>query len=456
MMLSPPSAKNESSTPTDSTPSTSANNAASTRSRSDTGARYSDASTCGSGNPRRSNFPDDVTGNDSSTTHTRGTMYSGNRCPNTDSNTAVSTTAPTAGTTYPTRRSADTNTADCATDGTSNNAASISPNSIRKPRTFTWKSVRPKYSNSPTADHRTRSPVRYNRSPPPDTGNGLATKRSAVNSGRATYPRANCTPARYNSPATPTGTGRNRPSSTNTRVFHTGAPIGTDTTSAAVTSWNVTSTAASVGPYKLCNRTCGNTSRNPAATCAGNASPDANTCRNDTADTTDDSATNTANIDGTKCIVDTDCSTIVRTRYSGSRCPSGTAITTRAPTCNGQNNSHTDTSNVNGVFCNTTSDPSSPYASCIHTRRLTIARCSTPTPFGRPVEPDVKITYAVLPGNNTDTRSASVTGASENPDTSTESTDTTPRPATSTPSPEAVNTTTGSAVSRMYSTRSAG
>ena len=44
--------------------------------------------------------------------------------------------------------------------------ASISPSSMRKPRIFTWKSVRPRYSSCPVGvRHRTRSPVRYIRSP---------------------------------------------------------------------------------------------------------------------------------------------------------------------------------------------------------------------------------------------------------------------------------------------------
>src|SRR3546814_6521062 len=106
------------------------------------------------------------------------------------------------------------------------------------------------YSRSPSDDHLTRSPVRYIRSPEP---NGDATNRSALKSGRPTYPRANCTPDKYNSPATPTATGRKRESNTNTRQFHSGTPIDTtDPDPAAVTSANVNDTAASVGPYKLC------------------------------------------------------------------------------------------------------------------------------------------------------------------------------------------------------------
>ncbi len=235
-------------------------------------------------------------------------------------------------------------------------------------------------------------------------------------------------------------------------MFHTGAPIGTDATSAAVTSWNVTSTAASVGPYKLCNAAPGTTSRSRAAVDAGNASPDANTFRSVVTFFAAGSATNTDNIDGTKCATVTPRSAITRTKYAGSRCPSGNATTNRAPTCNGQKNSHTDTSNVNGVFCRTTSDSVSPYSACIHTRRFTIAPCPTATPFGRPVEPDVKITYAVFEPRSGPMRSASDTGADENPDTSASSRRTTGTdlcPATSKPSRDVDNTTAGAAVSRM-------
>ena len=48
---------------------------------------------------------------------------------------------------------------------------------------------------------------------------------------------------------------------------------------------------------------------------------------------------------------------ITPARYSGSRWPSGSAMTSLAPTV-GANSSHTDTSKVVGVFCKMTSfDP---------------------------------------------------------------------------------------------------
>ena len=121
--------------------------------------------------------------------------------------------------------SSRTITAACRTPGHSLSTASISPNSMRKPRTFTWKSIRPKYSMLPSARQRHRSPVLYMRavSSPP---NGSGVNRSAVSSGRFKYPRATPSPAMKSSPATPMGTGFKLPSNRYTRVFAIGLPIG--------------------------------------------------------------------------------------------------------------------------------------------------------------------------------------------------------------------------------------
>ncbi len=56
-------------------------------------------------------------------------------------------------------------TAACATLASRMSAASISPGSMRKPRSFTCASARPKNSSTPSARHRARSPVRYIRLP---------------------------------------------------------------------------------------------------------------------------------------------------------------------------------------------------------------------------------------------------------------------------------------------------
>ena len=98
---------------------------------------------------------------------------------------------------------------------------------MRNPRTFTWKSVRPRYSSSPfaSARRRTRSIARYIR--PPGAPNGHGRKRSAVIAGRFAYPRASPSPARYSSPTAPTGTGCSCPSSTYACELASGVPIST-------------------------------------------------------------------------------------------------------------------------------------------------------------------------------------------------------------------------------------
>ena len=69
-------------------------------------------------------------------------------------------------------------TAACATPACRLSAASISPGSMRKPRSFTCASARPRNSSTPSWRQRARSPVRYIR--PPAAPNGSATNRSAV------------------------------------------------------------------------------------------------------------------------------------------------------------------------------------------------------------------------------------------------------------------------------------
>src|SRR5690606_42145095 len=83
----------------------------------------------------------------------------------------------------------------------------------------------------------------------------------------------------------------------------------------------------------------------------------------------------------------------------------------RAPTARVPNSSHTDTSKVNGVFCSTTSSGPIPYSVVIHRIWLTTEAWATATPFGRPVEPEVKSEEGVLDGRHGATRSATGTGS---------------------------------------------
>ncbi|KGD32207.1 ATP-dependent Clp protease adaptor ClpS domain protein [Burkholderia pseudomallei] len=133
------------------------------------------------------------------------------------------------------------------------NCASISPNSIRKPRIFTWKSFRPRYSRLPSVRQRARSPVLYSR--PPAT-NGSSMNRSRVSSGRFKYPRATPAPPTYSSPVTPIGTGSRRSSSTYSCKSGIRTPIGLAPkrmASSARSAQYVTCTVVSVIPYMFTN-----------------------------------------------------------------------------------------------------------------------------------------------------------------------------------------------------------
>src|ERR1700761_4765032 len=96
---------------------------------------------------------------------------------------------------------------------------------MRYPRILTCSSARPRYNSCPSVPQHTKSPVRYIRDP--DAPNGHAINRDAVRPGQCTYPTATPRPARYSSPTTPAGTGRNELSSTNIAAPGIGDPIGT-------------------------------------------------------------------------------------------------------------------------------------------------------------------------------------------------------------------------------------
>ena len=86
--------------------------------------------------------------------------------------------------------------------------ASISPSSMRKPRIFTWWSIRPRYSRSPSARRRARSPRAVEPRARLAREADRATKRSRGQLGPARGSRARRPRRRRTSrPATPTGTG---------------------------------------------------------------------------------------------------------------------------------------------------------------------------------------------------------------------------------------------------------
>src|SRR5690606_24015207 len=100
---------------------------------------------------------------------------------------------------------------------------------------------------------------------------------------------------------------------------------------------------------------------------------------------------NRSSMGGTKCKVVMNFFSMILSKTLGSLCTSGGAMTNRAPIDRGQKNSHTDTSKVKGVFCKTQSLWVKSYSDCIQRIRFAIAAWLTATPFGAPVEPDVKI-----------------------------------------------------------------
>ncbi len=181
-MLSPPSEKKSSSTPTRSRPSTSAT---SPQRVSSSGVRgrvsVTSAAKSGAGRARRSSLPLGVSGRTSRVTTAAGTMWSGSDWAAWARSWAESTGPPA--TTYATSRSSRRTTVACVTLSCAANTLSVSPSSMRKPRSLTWSSARPRYSSSPSRVQRARSPVRYMRAPG-STAYGSATKRSAVRAGR--------------------------------------------------------------------------------------------------------------------------------------------------------------------------------------------------------------------------------------------------------------------------------
>ena len=159
MMLSPPSSKKLSSMPTAASPSISANSAHSTSSCGVRGARRAVchrrppapaaragracrwASAAARPAPRTPTAPCSRAGCSA-------------RCARNAAHRRR--IAPSAATTYATSRvgspaSSRATTAACATPGCRSSAASISPSSMRKPRSFTWGSRRPRNSSSPSA-----------------------------------------------------------------------------------------------------------------------------------------------------------------------------------------------------------------------------------------------------------------------------------------------------------------
>ncbi len=80
---------------------------------------------------------------------------------------------------------------------------------------------------------------------------------------------------------------------------------------------------------------------------------------------------------------------MVRTSSAGSDSAPGGAMTTVPPATSGANSSRAAASKVRTVFMTIRSSAPSPCRVTVQDTRLAMPACSTSTPLGRPVEPDV-------------------------------------------------------------------
>ena len=100
-------------------------------------------------------------------------------------------------------------------------------------------------------------------------------------------------------------------------------------------------------------------------------------------------ATSMRQVDGVACITDTAWRWSSAPSAAGSAASSRVATTTRAPHDSGRYSSSAAMSNESVVTSSSTSSAVMPGASAIEVRKLTTLACSTITPLGLPVEPDV-------------------------------------------------------------------
>ena len=183
--------------------------------------------------PCRSSFPFTVNGNASSTTTADGTMYSGSRCRRELAQLGGQTSA------HGHRRPRRRRTRPAACPRGCPHGRPPRPGHLRMrwpapPRSHPARSGtrgpspgRPPGPRTPAARRPSTGQVPGPVHPLTRPPNGHATNRSAVSPGRPTIPRASPTPATYSSPDHARRHRLQPSSSTYTRVFATGRPIGT-------------------------------------------------------------------------------------------------------------------------------------------------------------------------------------------------------------------------------------
>ncbi|SFY52140.1 hypothetical protein STEPF1_05410 [Streptomyces sp. F-1] len=187
----------------------------------------------------------------------------------------------------------------------------------------------------------------------------------------------------YNSPATPGGTNRNRPSSTYTRVLAIGAPIGARPSPASRAL--VDQMVVSVGPYMF--HTAAPAPASADARAPSSASPPTRIRRPSAA--AGSASRSARHSPGVAWRTETPCARISRPSRAGSRTASRSATTTVAPDTSGRNTSSREMSNPNVVTASHRSPSVRAICEPMDHRKLRSAPCGTITPLGRPVEPEV-------------------------------------------------------------------
>src|SRR6266508_45364 len=186
----------------------------------------------------------------------------------------------------------------------------------------------------------------------------------------------------YTSPVTPTGAGRRLRSSTCTRVFPIGAPIGGTPGWSAAIGPAVVITVVSVGPYVFHSRAFDDQVRDSSA--VSRSAPTTQFVRPATW-----SGSSTASSDGTTLATVTPLAATIAASAADSERSGVVAIASVPPPPSTTAMSSTAASKLNDANCSATTPSATPSTGRIANARFTGPRCGTCTPLGRPVDPEV-------------------------------------------------------------------
>ena len=276
------------------------------------------------------------------------------------------------------------------TPGCETSAASISPGSIRNPRSFTCASARPRNSSTPSDRHRARSPVRYIR--PPAAAMRVRNKPLRRQPSPLQIAPRKPHPAMYKLANNPTGTGSRPPSRTYARVVRQSDDRSerADLTSSHDLADDRASTVVSVGPYALIISA---DSQRPPMTFATRPTtlrlqrPSSN-CKSCDALCNDASRAMSRAVQTTATANEDQLDVVLRYRARSPRRSTIRRAATSVPPLRRTRNAAQNCRNA----IDEDAEPRSAIANRSTMRRsirFAMLACSTTTPFGVPVEPEV-------------------------------------------------------------------